>query len=153
MAEPDFVIAGAGIIGLALALELDRRGVSVVVLERERALAQASTAAAGMLAVDDPSNPPALHALARLSATLYPAFLDRIAELSGLRVPFQTSSTLQAVSDPLLDSDPLPDPTELVPQLVPGDHRFTLLAEHSVDPRQLAGALLTAVSKHAHRPS
>ncbi len=142
MAEPDYVIAGAGIIGLSLALELERRGASVAVLERDRALGQASTAAAGMLAADDPGNPPALRPLSRLSISLYPAYLDRIAELSGIQVPFQTTTTLQAVE---ADTDALEDPAEVVAQLVPGDHRFALLAEHSLDPRQLAPALLSAV--------
>ena len=142
MAEPDYIIAGAGIIGLSLALELHSRGATVVVLEAGTALAQASTAAAGMLAADDPHNPAALHPLARLSTSLYPAFLDRIAELSGLRVPFQTASTLQAVPP---DMDALSDPQVLVPQLKPGSHRFALLDEHSVDPRQLAEALRLAV--------
>ena len=126
MAEPDYVIAGAGIIGLSLALELDRRGAKVVVLERDRAMAQASTAAAGMLAVDDPGNPPALHDLAKLSASLYPAFLDRIAELSGILIPFQTTSTLQSVAAGELEPLLLNDPRELVPQLIPGDHHFAL---------------------------
>ncbi len=139
------MIAGAGIIGLSLALELNRRGASVVVLEREQALAQASTAAAGMLAVDDPANPGALHPLAALSASLYPAFLDRIAELSGTRIPFQTTSTLQAILPARAHLEPLDDPTELIPQLVPGKLQFALLAERSVDPRQLAPALLAAV--------
>jgi len=53
MASPDFLIAGAGIIGLSLALELDRRGASVTVLESGEAMRQTSAAAAGMLAVDD----------------------------------------------------------------------------------------------------
>ncbi|ADW68087.1 NAD(P)/FAD-dependent oxidoreductase [Granulicella tundricola] len=142
MAEPDYVIAGAGIIGLSLALELHRRGASVVVLEAGTPMAQASTAAAGMLAADDPHNPIALHALAKVSTSLYPGFLDHISDLSGVRIPFQTASTLQAVSP---DADFLSDPKALVPQLEPGSHRFSLLDERSVDPRQLAEALLMAV--------
>ncbi len=145
MAQPDYVIAGAGIIGLSLALELDRRGAKVVVLEAGQALRQASAAAAGMLAVDDPGNPPALHKLAQLSASLYPAFLDRIGDLSGSLIPFQTSSTLQSIPPDHSSLEPLPDPRELVPQLVPAEHRFALLPEHSIDPRQLADALLIAV--------
>ena len=142
MADVDFVIAGAGIIGLSLALELERRGAKVVVLERGQALAQASTAAAGMLAVDDPHNPPEIHALARLSLELYPEFLDRVAELSGVRVPFQTNTTLQAVD---VGEDALDEPAMVVSQLVAGAHRFQLLAEHSIDPRQMAEALREAV--------
>ena len=140
MPSPDFVIAGAGIIGLSLALELDRRGASVVVLEAGEALRQTSTAAAGMLAVEDPANPPALKPLAQLSAQLYPAFLDRIADLSQTRVPFQTTTTLEAASD-----QPMPNPRELVPQLASDSPTFRLLEERSVDPRQLAAALHAAV--------
>ncbi len=123
MAGTDIVIAGAGIIGLTLALELHARGWPVTVLERDRALAQASSAAAGMLAVDDPHNPPALLPLSRHSAALYPAYLQRLADLSGTAVPFQTEWTVQHFED--------------------GSVRR--LSEHSLDPRQLASALLRAV--------
>jgi glycine oxidase len=140
--SPDFVIAGAGIIGLSLALELDRRGASVTVLDAGAAMQQTSSAAAGMLAVDDPANPPALHPLAQLSASLYPGFLHRIGDLSGSHIPFQTSATLEA-GEPL---NALADPDQLVPQLNPAGYHFHLLAEHSVDPRQLAATLVAAVS-------
>ena len=56
--ETDVVVVGAGVIGLAIALELDRRGLGVVVIERGNCLGEASTAAGGMLAVEDPHNPP-----------------------------------------------------------------------------------------------
>ena len=141
MASPDYVIAGAGIIGLSLALELHARGASVTVLDAGNALQQTSFAAAGMLAVDDPLNPPALLPLSRLSAALYPEFLDRIGALSGTHVPFQTSATLEAGES----AGAMPDPRELLPQLTPGLQHFHLLKEHSVDPRQLGTALLAAV--------
>jgi glycine oxidase len=136
----DVVIAGAGIIGLSLALELQRRGAKVTVLEAGRALGQASTAAAGMLAVDDPANPPALLPLARLSVALYPEFLDHLESLSGERVAFQTACTLQAG-----DGGVLADTQTLLPQLVTGGQRFQLLDERSVDPRQIGPVLAAAV--------
>ncbi len=132
-------IAGAGIIGLSLALELHRRGRRVVVIERDTALAHASIAAAGMLAAHDPDNPPELTPLAELSTALYPAYLARIEALTGIAVPFQTTRTLQAHP-----GSQTPDPAVL-PQLIPGPHRFALLDEHSIDPRQLATALLAAI--------
>jgi glycine oxidase len=119
---PDVLIAGAGIIGLSLALELHARGARVLVLERDTALSHASTAAAGMLALHDPHNPAALHSLAQLSAQLYPSFLQRIQRLSGLAVPFHTDTTLQYHAGSI-----------------------ARLAEHSLDPRQLAASLLAAV--------
>ncbi|MGI4827879.1 MAG: FAD-dependent oxidoreductase [Janthinobacterium lividum] len=118
----DIVIRGAGVIGLSLALELRSRGYMVTVLEQGTPLAQASTAAAGMLAVEDPHNPPELLPMARLSRAFYPSFLARIEALSGISVPFQTEVTWQTMPG--------------------GDIRR--LAEHSLDPRQLAGALLAA---------
>src|SRR5580698_3859853 len=74
MHHPDICIAGAGIIGLSLALELHHRGLRVTVLDRSQPLAEASTAAAGMLAAADPDNPPPLRPLADLSLSLSPAF-------------------------------------------------------------------------------
>ena len=141
MASPDFVIAGAGIIGLSLALELDRRGASVVVLDAANAMQQTSSAAAGMLAVDDPKNPLALLPLSQLSASLYPGFLDRIATLSGTLVPFQTTAVLEAADRP----GALTNPNEILPGLDARTHHFHLLDERSVDPRQLASGLRDAV--------
>jgi glycine oxidase len=124
---PDVVIAGAGIIGMAIALELSARGVRVTVVERNLALRQASFAAAGMLAVDDPHNPPELLPLAQYSIDLYPEFLRRIEKLSGVAVPYQTEITWQYLAD--------------------GD--AVQLAERSIDPRQLSDALFAAVEASA----
>jgi glycine oxidase len=147
MQHPDICIAGAGIIGLSLALELHHRGLRVTVLDRGNPLAEASTAAAGMLAAADPDNPPQLRSLADLSLSLYPAFIERLHSLSGIRVPFHTHSTLQALP-PHITADNIltaADLTHLLPALLPGDHRFLLLDERSLDPRELAAALLAAV--------
>jgi glycine oxidase len=119
----DVVVVGAGVIGLAIALEMQSRGARVVVVERGEAMQQASRAAAGMLAVDDPYNPAELLELARLSVHLYPAFLRRIGALSGMAVPFQTETTLQ----------------------YDGAGGVTRLLERSIDPRQLAPAMVAAV--------
>ena len=118
----DILIAGAGIAGLALALQLESRGAHVTVLERDCAMQHASSAAAGMLAVNDPHNPPQLLPLSQLSVSLYPAFLRRIEALSGTPMPFQTDTTIQHLAD-----------------------GSTLqIAENSIDPGQFA-ALIAAV--------
>ncbi|WP_213804297.1 FAD-dependent oxidoreductase [Granulicella sp. dw_53] len=155
MPHSDCCIAGAGIIGLSLALELHHRGATVTVLESGDPLAQASTAAAGMLAAHDPENPPQLQSISDLSLSLYPAYLSQIESLSGLPVPFQTSLTLQAL--PSSSSLPLATPEELPRQLILGNHHFHRIKEHSIDPRQLATALLaavqaTSVDLHSHTP-
>jgi glycine oxidase len=120
----DIVVIGAGLIGLAIALELQDRGANVTVIDRGECLAGASTAAAGMLAAEDPGNPPELQELSRLSAQHYPAFLGRLEALSRIAVPFQTNTTVQYLED----------------------GRTLRLAEHSLDPRQLAVALRAAVN-------
>jgi len=122
---PDIAVAGAGIIGLSLALEVQRRGASVVVLDTAAATGGASTAAAGMLAAEDPHNPPELRELSLFSVSLYDEFLRRLAALSGLPVPFQTTSTVQYLDD----------------------GTAIRLAEKSVDPRQLAASALEAVHR------
>jgi glycine oxidase len=148
MQHPDICIAGAGLIGLSLAIELQHRGFRITVLDQAAPLAEASTAAAGMLAAGDPANPAQLRALAELSLSLYPDFLDRVHVLSGNRVPFQTHTTLQAVTSggPGTSLElTLKELANLLPALVPADQHFILLDEHSLDPRQLAPALLAAV--------
>ncbi|WP_263379330.1 FAD-dependent oxidoreductase [Granulicella paludicola] len=117
------VISGAGLIGLSIALELHHRGVAVSVVDVGGALQQASTAAAGMLAVEDPHNPPEILELSRYSHSLYPEFLSRVEALSGLKVPLQT---------------------EVCIQYLPNGERLQL-DEQSLDPRQLATALLAAI--------
>ena len=148
MHHPDFCIAGAGIIGLSLALELHRRGATVVVLDQGEPLSQASTAAAGMLAAHDPDNPPQLQPLSDLSSSLYPGYLAYLESLSGIAVPFQTSITLQALAlshlSPTRGITPAAA-TAILPQLNPRGQHFLRLDEHSVDPAQLAPSLLAAV--------
>lgn len=146
MPHPDICIAGAGIIGLSLALELHRRGLSVTVLDQGQPLAEASTAAAGMLAASDPDNPAALRPLSDLSISLYPVFLDRLYDLSGIRVPFHTSATLQSCDARSMQTLSPEALSEALPSLRPGHHRFALLEEQSLDPRALAAALLAAVN-------
>jgi glycine oxidase len=109
--------------GMAIALELSHRGAQVTVIDHGRSLAGASATAAGMLAAEDPYNPPALLALSRLSVDRYPAFLRRIEELSGQAVPYQTEATVQYLAD----------------------GTTARLAERSIDPRQLGEALYAAV--------
>lgn len=120
---PDVVVIGAGLIGLSIALELRERGASVTVIDRAKSFAGASTAAAGMLAAEDPGNPRELQALSRLSIERYPAFLAHLQALSGIAVPYQTDTTVQYLEDGLT----------------------VRLAEHSLDPRQLAAAVHAAV--------
>jgi glycine oxidase len=146
------VIAGAGVIGLATALELAGRGYQVTVLDRGKALSEASWAAAGMLAAGDPENPPALAEFASFSRALYPEFLARLEELSGMSVPFRTLHTLQLADN--IHADPAysgvviahDEALRRVPGLQIGAGQSALwLEEQSLDPRDLCRALAAAV--------
>lgn len=141
----DVVVAGGGIIGLSLALELRQRGLSVAVVERAQAMSSASWAAGGMLAVNDPQNPPALLPLAVLSWKLYPSYLERIEALSGQRVPLRTRWTLQYIAPERVGSCVLETKiAELAPGLDVSGHHFELLDESSLDPRDLRESLPAA---------
>jgi len=140
-------IAGGGIIGLSAALDLAAAGLQVTVFEQGRAMAESSWAAAGMLAVGDPENPPALRPLAELSARLYPQFLADVERLSGEHVPIRTARAIQGARQ-------LPDGfrelhaaelAALAPRLAAGSLRFFSLDEPSIDPRDLTRALPRAV--------
>jgi glycine oxidase len=144
----DIVIAGAGIIGLSTALELARQKLRVTVLERGHAMAEASWAAAGMLAARDAENPPELRPLSELSISLYFDYLNTIEKLSGLQVPLRTSGTLQGSARNHSCQNAL-SPAELIallPELNTAGRDFLLLEEHSLDPRDLCAALPKAAA-------
>jgi glycine oxidase len=141
-------IAGGGVIGLACSLVLRRRGLQVTVLEAGVAMKEASWAAGGMLAVEDPENPPALLPLSRYSRSLYERFLEEIRTLSGEPVPFRTRETVQLLgavhegtSGRYLSHE---EAQRLVPGLASAAPAY-LLEEMSLDPRDLCAALPPAV--------
>jgi glycine oxidase len=152
----DVAIAGGGIIGLSLGLELRRRGLSVVVLERHQAMSSASWAAGGMLAVHDPQNPPELLPLSLLSRELYPDYLERVEELSRRKVPMRTRRAMQYVAAGLVvpaGVESMADAAELATlaefaEFAPGldacGHTFEWLDEGSLDPNDLRDALPAA---------
>ena len=153
----DVVIAGAGIIGLSVGLELLQRGLTVTVLERNRPMRCASWAAGGMLAAGDPENPPLLRQIALRSLELYPAYLERIQKLSGHSIPVRTRKTLQMVVGLKSDYSVAWSRTDaeqakaLVPGLRPNcegsasdRHHWIWLDEESIDPRDLCSALPAA---------
>jgi len=147
----DIIIAGAGLIGVSLALELRRRGADVLVLERGEPGRESSSAAAGMLAAADPETPPALRPLAMESARIFPEFVGQLESLSGMQVDFRRHGSIALLADPetppahrQLTSDEL---QRLEPSLQPQHYSAFFLQEDSVDPDLLMQAALIAAQK------
>lgn len=92
----DAVVIGGGVIGLAIARALRRRGVErVTLLERARLGMEASHAAAGMLAPQvEAERPDAFFKLAAASRDLYPSFAERLREETGIDIELERTGTL-----------------------------------------------------------
>jgi glycine oxidase len=94
----DAIIAGGGLIGGAIALELALTGQRVAVFDRGEPGREASWAGAGILspAPENPATIP-LVPLGKASMALYPEFVARVEEISGQSVGFRPKGTLEAL--------------------------------------------------------
>jgi glycine oxidase len=165
----DAIVIGAGIIGLSLAIELNKRGLRVLIVEKGEPGREASWAAGGMLADFPLEMPAALAELAAASARMYPEYVHELEDESRLKIDLRDQGTLLFVDvetglRPVLagpfdsaqgslrpattQAYALPRPlAELEPALSarPLPH-FTWLfvKERSVDPRHLTAAAIGA---------
>jgi len=97
---PDVLIVGGGAIGCALAAELAARGRTVTVIERREPGAEASGAAAGMLAPQaEAHGRDALFDLLLESRGLYPAWARALAGETGIDVGYRRTGLLQCRFD------------------------------------------------------
>jgi len=155
---------GAGIVGLSLALELNKQGLRVLVVEKGEPGREASWAAGGMLADFPLEMPPGLRELATASARMYPEFVRELEDGSGLKIDLRSVGTLVlfrvetgpfgSAQDKLRPASApayaLPGPlAELEPTLRAADAtspQFTALyaQERCVDPRHLTSAAIAA---------
>ncbi len=158
---------GAGIIGLAVAWQARERGMSVTVLERDRAGGGTSRVAAGMLApvaeVEFGEAGRRVLELGMRSAQMWPAFAERLQAAAGAEIGLMRTGTLLVARDEdeareldrqiaFRDSLGLrttrlrpSDAREREPALTP-TVRLALETpdDHSVDPRLVLAALRTA---------
>jgi len=144
----DVIIAGAGIIGVSLALELRERGCAVLVLDRAFPGGEASSAAAGMLAPADPEAPSALRPMAFESASMFPEFVRKLESAGKMQVDFRRFGTIA-----LLHGEPAPaeyrglsanELQRLEPFLHNTGQPAFFVQEDSVDPHLLMRAALAA---------
>jgi glycine oxidase len=163
----DVVIVGGGIIGLACAWGLARRGARVAVIERGTPPAGATRVAAGMLAPvgELAFGEPELLQLTLTAAGLYPEFVAEIEGASGLSTGYTAQGALHVALDRDeaaelrrvhelqrslgLEAEWLParrcralEPG-LAPAISGGVHAP---GEATVDPRALVAALLAALA-------
>jgi glycine oxidase len=95
----DVIVVGAGVIGLAVAYELSRRGARVRVLDARGAGEGASQASAGMLTPHtETSDHATLWRLGARSLDLYDGFLDCIREDSGVGVEYRRCGSLHVAA-------------------------------------------------------
>jgi len=120
MAQADVIIVGGGIIGLAIALELQQQGTQVTVLSKDFAAA-AGHAAAGMLApnAEQLASGP-MRALCQQSLGQYPSWISKLEDLTGIDSGYWPCGILA----PRLDN-----PAESQPALT-----LTAAALHSYQP-------------------
>lgn len=164
----DVAIAGAGLIGGAIALELARAGLHVGVFDQAEPGREASWAAAGILspAPENPAGIP-LVPMGQASMALYPEFVGGVEEACGHSVGFRPKGTVQAIfsRDAArelstlialhhglgLKAEPLraEDARELEPALSEEIEAAVLRAnEASVDSRELTRGVLEAARKN-----
>jgi len=165
--KPDVLILGGGIIGLACAHELAKAGVKVELLERRSAGAEASLAAAGMLAplAEAPEAGPFFEAC-RASRDLWVPWAAALSEETGLSIEHDTSGALIIALDP--EEEPrlealaaaaraLGEPAEeitrealahWVPDIAPAVRQaLRLSGEHRVDNVQACAVLAAAAAR------
>jgi len=91
----DVVVVGAGVIGLAIAREAARAGMSVRLFDRGEAGGEASSASAGILAAQlEAHHPGPILPLALASRALYPGLVAALREESGVDVDLRRDGAL-----------------------------------------------------------
>ena len=144
MGMSDAIVIGGGVMGLATARELRRRGHTVTLLERAQPGRAASWASAGIIGATlrDESDPS--YHLRRVSRELWPAFAEAVHSESGMDPEYREMGCLQLASD----ADELAALRFAAQRQSKSEDKFELLDAqqlHALEPAlssNLAGALL-----------
>ncbi len=107
------VVAGGGLIGASIALELASAGVKVGVFDAQKPGREASWASAGMISPSPESTATTcVLPLSMASVRIYPEFIRRVEELSGKNVGYRKEGAL----DIFLDGEKQSEITEILEQ-------------------------------------
>src|SRR6266478_638220 len=98
MRSYDAIVAGGGLIGSAIALELARHDFRVALFDAREPGREASWASAGILS-PAPENPGmiALVPIGKTSLAMYPEFVAQVEELSGIASGYRAKGTVEAL--------------------------------------------------------
>src|SRR5947209_9631398 len=97
---PDVIVIGAGVIGCSVALRLAQARLKVMVMDPGEPGAEASRAAAGMLAPQgEMVEHDSFFDLCAASRDLYPEFVAEVEGLSGTSVGYRRDGTLLVAAD------------------------------------------------------
>lgn len=96
----EVVIVGGGVIGCSIAYQLSKAGKKVIITEREEVAAEASRAAAGLLApLGELSNPGPFTDLLLASWNLDLELIPVLEDTSGVRVEYHHPGSLHTITD------------------------------------------------------
>jgi len=163
----DVVIIGGGIIGSSIALRLAQAKLKVCVLDRGEPGAEASSAAAGMLApYGEKVEPDSFLEFCRESHAMYPDFVAEVEELAGSRVGHSRDGTLMLALNDEEDAELRAvehrqaerglaherltgeEARKRLPALAPGARRALFIPQdHWVDNQLLTAAVISAARK------
>jgi len=98
MKSYDAIIAGGGLIGSAIALELARNDLRVALFDAQDPGREASWASAGILS-PAPENPGMISMvpLGKASLAMYREFIEQVEELSGIQTGYRANGTVEAL--------------------------------------------------------
>lgn len=144
----DVTVVGGGIVGCAVAQRLGAEGRHVIIIEGGTRLGGGASAAAmgGVITETDNLCLGPLRGLTLRSRDIYPAWVETIGALSGIRVPLLTDGALQVALDDAemarLNDDVAPRWRALGARAVPLHRREVLRAEPLISPEVRGGFYL-----------
>jgi glycine oxidase len=143
----DVVVAGGGVIGAAIALELACAGMKVGVFDAQQPGREASWASAGMISpVPENATMAPLLPISIASVQRYPEFIARVEELSGRKVGYRKEGAL----DVFLDDEKQKQITEIVEEYRGAGLRAEALSGQQAC--ELEPALTAEIRAAVHRP-